>query len=591
MRDEALLASGGAAHIVSANIDAAVRQQARQQARQQDAEVQRSQASWIEFIRHELPQKEVEINTLIREFITEARAVPLTKIKFDHPNLAPVPPLTGNVVAPTFRGRFAAIKFPDPVQRKRDSIVQKLSALEADMESRFPQQSRGKFAEVMNANKWAPSGGYAGSWQDGWKIALTPNNSEIGNDLWRIHMTNALPACLKGSGIGYKLYSGFINYYGHACSSSNASAEAADVWNRLRKDPNFMFFASSLTGSIIMVITKRLAKPQVLELLNRFCGTRRGAPSDNAFFQLVNQVSNTQQKTPQQWLDDDIYEMFQSELANVQIAPPSGTTIPTTGVVTPERADSAYRSAPDAAAKIFNTTPQNLISVMADWLSTNGLQTFRHLDSNAKKRLLRTHYVLSRIDLGREFARYINAIANRPPRVGNTQIELYAESQNSILVKILNNPSTVYNFQTSEVTELVSMLGRLGFREVIFDERYSMDGVSPIPRQLTNVPVRRGGVRPRVRRLRTNPANLISGENIRPSIARTQFSAWTHSVGKTRDQALQVLQRRGGGPGALYQLFLDWFARLSDQQRSGYYNLAMPANQFRRILRDNGWRV
>lgn len=541
---------------------------------------------------------------MIRDFITAARAVPLAKIKFDHPNLAPAPPLAGNVISPPFRGRFAAIKFPDPVQNKKNAIVTALTALEADMNTRFPNHARNKFSELMNTNKWAPIGGYAGSWQDGWKLALTPNNSEIGNELWRIHMVNALPACLKGSGIGYKLYSGFINYYGHACSSSNASAEAADVWNRLRKDPDFMFFASSLTGGTIIVITKRLAKPQVLELLNRFCGVRNRNYRADSFFQLVAQVSTTLNKRPQQWLDDDIYEMFQNELANIQVAAAPGA--PATPTITPERADDAYRSVPSAAATIFHTTPQLLINVMAEWLSVNGSREFRNLsDINAKRRMLRTHYVLNRVgDMGTGVAEHITAVGNRSPVVDGGQIELYADGT-TCRVKILNAATSV-NITPAQLEDLVKNLGRLGFLQVTFDERYRLNGQAIPPQNssghapaapptpLNQVPVIRGGRRgrpQRVRRLRTN--NLVAAGPLRPILANRQFDTWTSTVGKTRAAAIEILQRRGGGPGALYNRFLDWFtAQPEDQRTTGRLGThAMPANQFRRMLRDRGWRA
>lgn len=108
-----------------------------------------------------------------------------------------------------------------------------------------------------------------------WKFNLiTPNNTEIGNGLYRIHSVQGIPTILRSTSLGYKLYLSFIHHAGHACSSSNASDAARKVYAKLALSENSVFFLTNGTH-LSMIISKtfmsdRDGRKLVLELISKF---------------------------------------------------------------------------------------------------------------------------------------------------------------------------------------------------------------------------------------------------------------------------------------------------------------------------------
>jgi hypothetical protein len=79
----------------------------------------------------------------------------------------------------------------------------------------------------------------------------------------RTHFPDGIPNSLKGLGLGYIIYEGFIRHLGYASSKIDASYEARKVWSRIAKDPDFM---GMISDNMILVFRKDFENKE--EVLN-----------------------------------------------------------------------------------------------------------------------------------------------------------------------------------------------------------------------------------------------------------------------------------------------------------------------------------
>lgn len=190
----------------------------------------------------------------------------------------------------------------------------------------FLPEKYNNFLKIAMANDWTSMGSFSKSAYDVnglinkiWKqIGITPATSYEGvPGLYRLHATNAPPACLKGQftgkpGIGLLMYKGFIHYCGHGFTSSQ-SDEAKNVWMSIKKDSDIISFEYEDFRGLIAISTL-LPKESVIQILDRFL-SRTG--TYKSFYSWCKTRMDEGDEL-EDILDNELYSLIQNDIEQIK---------------------------------------------------------------------------------------------------------------------------------------------------------------------------------------------------------------------------------------------------------------------------------
>lgn len=190
----------------------------------------------------------------------------------------------------------------------------------------FLPEKYSNFLKIAMSNDWTSMGSFSKSAYDVnglinkiWKqIGITPATSYEGvPGLYRLHATNAPPACLKGQftgkpGIGLLMYKGFIHYCGHGFTSSQ-SDEAKNVWMSIKKDSDIISFEYEDFRGLIAISTL-LPKESVIQILDRFL-SRTG--TYKSFYSWCKTRMDEGDEL-EDILDNELYSLIQNDIEQIK---------------------------------------------------------------------------------------------------------------------------------------------------------------------------------------------------------------------------------------------------------------------------------
>ena len=159
------------------------------------------------------------------------------------------------------------------------------------------------------------------------KLGITPANS---NGFYRLHATNAPPDAFKSStggiGIGKYMYLAVIHNCGHGFTDGS-SDDALKVWNHVVKKRNdvYSFMAEDELGKdLVLAISTLLPKKSVLQLLNAWILKKnynnKLSKEYASFFGWLKYRYEENGDTPDELLDDGLYELFKTEIQKLNFS-------------------------------------------------------------------------------------------------------------------------------------------------------------------------------------------------------------------------------------------------------------------------------
>jgi hypothetical protein len=227
----------------------------------------------------------------------------------------------------------ASLQFSTGQEKIRDKILElfkelsdTLDTVRNEQSSEFLPEKYRNFIKIATENDWTSIGSFGKSAYDAnqlidkiWKeIGITPATDYEGvSGLYRLHATNAPPACLKGQftgkpGIGLLMYKGFIHYCGHGFTSDQ-SDEAKNVWISIKKDSDIISFEYEDFRGLIAISTL-LPKEDVIQILDRFLSQ---TGTYKTFYSWCKSRMNEGDEL-EQILDNELYALIENDIDKIK---------------------------------------------------------------------------------------------------------------------------------------------------------------------------------------------------------------------------------------------------------------------------------